>query len=58
MKIYTKGAFKEIAIGKWRVSLIIQMPYCWGGYSNKIDVVDCDNNLYTIRIQPDNTSFF
>lgn len=58
MKIYTKGAFKEIAIGKWRISPIVQMPYYWGGYSDKIDVVDYNNNLYTIEIQPDNTSLF
>ena len=58
MKIYTKGELKELSCGTWRISPIIKMPYCWTGYSDRIDVVDRNGESYMIQITPDQTSLF
>lgn len=58
MKIYTKGELKEITIDRWKASPIIEMPYCWQGYDDRIDVADRYGNTYTIRLSPDSTSVF
>lgn len=58
MKIYTKGELKELSCGTWKISPIVNMPYCWAGYSDKIEVMDKNGESYIINITPDSTSIF
>lgn len=59
MKIYKNGNLQELTSGGWRVSPIVKMTYNWGGYYDKIDVVDTYGEFYTIDLgQPDSTSLF
>ena len=58
MKIYTKGNLKELSCGKWKISPIVNMPFCWGGYSDCIEVVDGNGESYMVQITPDKTSLF
>ena len=58
MKIYTKGKLKELSSGTWKISPIVEMPYCWAGYSDCIEVVDGNGESYMIQITPDRTSLF
>ena len=58
MKIYTKGELKELSCGTWKISPIVNMPYCWAGYSDEIEIMDNCGESYIIKITPDSTSLF
>ena len=52
MKIYTRGQLLEICVDGWKVAPIVEIPFNWTGYCDRIRFADLDGTVDDIRISP------
>ena len=52
-KIYSNNNIEEIQQGDWKILPIIKMPFDWGGFYTKLEMIDKENNSVVKTLKPD-----